>query len=157
MKNEHYTTLRPVLSVGELSKRSGIPISTIHFYEEKGIISSFRNSGNQRQFLRESLRIISLVKAAQGIGYSLDEIKLMLDKLPKDRKLIDADWTRISKIWRKEIESKIKALIQIKDHLDKCIGCGCLSLTECPLRNPEDKLSRKGAGPQLILKKSGQK
>lgn len=141
-----------ILSVGEISKRSGLPISTIHFYEEKGIISSFRNNGNQRQFPRESLRIISLVKAAQGIGYSLEEIKSMLDKLPIDRKLTDADWTRISKVWRKEIELKIKALIQIRDHLDKCIGCGCLSLSECPLRNPEDRLSRKGAGPRLILK-----
>src|SRR3989344_859009 len=151
MSVTHYSKLKAILSVGELSKRSGLPISTIHFYEEKGIISSFRNNGNQRQFLRESLRIISLVKAAQGIGYSLEEIKSMLDKLPKDRNLTDADWTRISKVWRKEIESKIKALIQIRDHLDKCIGCGCLSLTECPLRNPEDKLSRKGSGPQLIL------
>lgn len=152
MSENHYSKLKAILSVGELSKRSGLPISTIHFYEEKGIISSFRNNGNQRQFLRESLRIISLVKAAQGIGYSLEEIKSMLDKLPKDRKLTDADWARISKVWRKEIESKIKALLKIRDHLDKCIGCGCLSLTECPLRNPEDKLSKKGAGPQLILK-----
>lgn len=153
MSENHDSKPKVVLSVGEISKRSGLPISTIHFYEEKGIISSFRNNGNQRQFLRESLRIISLVKAAQGIGYSLEEIKSMLDKLPTHRKLTDADWTRISKIWRKEIESKIKALIQIRDHLDKCIGCGCLSLSECPLRNPEDRLSRKGAGPQLILKK----
>jgi MerR family redox-sensitive transcriptional activator SoxR len=152
MSENHYSQPKPILSVGEISKRSGLPISTIHFYEEKGIISSFRNNGNQRQFLRESLRIISLVKAAQGIGYSLEEIKSMLDKLPIDRKLTDADWIRISKVWRKEIESKIKALIQIRDHLNKCIGCGCLSLSECPLRNPEDRLSRKGAGPQLILK-----
>ncbi|MCM2350569.1 MAG: redox-sensitive transcriptional activator SoxR [Bacteriovoracaceae bacterium] len=154
MSNEQfYSKLKAILSVGELSKRSGLPISTIHFYEEKGIISSFRNNGNQRQFPRESLRIVSLVKAAQGIGYSLEEIKSMLDNLPKDRKLTDADWTRISKVWRNEIESKIKALMQIRDHLDKCIGCGCLSLTECPLRNPEDKLCKKGSGPQLILKK----
>lgn len=152
-KEQSYSKLKAILSVGELSKRSGLPISTIHFYEEKGIISSFRNNGNQRQFPRESLRIVSLVKAAQGIGYSLEEIKSMLDKLPKDRKLTDADWSRISKVWRNEIESKIKALMQIRDHLDKCIGCGCLSLTECPLRNPEDKLSKKGSGPQLILKK----
>lgn len=152
MSENHYSQPKPILSVGEISKRSGLPISTIHFYEEKGIISSFRNNGNQRQFQRESLRIISLVKAAQGIGYSLEEIKSMLDKLPVDRKLTDADWTRISKVWKKEIESKIKALIQIRDHLNKCIGCGCLSLSECPLRNPEDRLSRKGAGPQLILK-----
>lgn len=152
MSENHYPKPKTILSVGELSKRSGLPISTIHFYEEKGIISSFRNNGNQRQFSRESLRIISLVKAAQSIGYSLEEIKSMLDKLPIDRKLTDADWTRISKVWRKDIESKIKALIQIRDHLDKCIGCGCLSLTECPLRNPEDRLSRKGAGPQLIQK-----
>lgn len=152
-KEQNYSKLKAILSVGELSKRSGLPISTIHFYEEKGIISSYRNNGNQRQFPRESLRIVSLVKAAQGIGYSLEEIKSMLDNLPRDRKLTDADWTRISKVWRNEIESKIKALIQIRDHLDKCIGCGCLSLTECPLRNPEDKLSKKGPGPQLILKK----
>lgn len=152
MSDGQYSKLKAILSVGEISKRSGLPISTIHFYEEKGLISSFRNEGNQRQFSRDSLRIISLVKAAQGIGYSLDEIKSMLDKLPKDRKLTDTDWTRISKVWRKEIEDKIKALIQIRDHLNKCIGCGCLSLTECPLRNPEDKLSKKGAGAQLILK-----
>lgn len=152
MSENHYSQPKPILSVGEISKRSGLPISTIHFYEEKGLISSFRNNGNQRQFRRESLRIISLVKAAQGIGYSLEEIKSMLEKLPIDRKLTDADWTRISKVWKNEIEAKIKALIQIRDHLNKCIGCGCLSLSECPLRNPEDKLSRKGAGPQLILK-----
>lgn len=152
MSENHYSQPKPILSVGEISKRSGLPISTIHFYEEKGLISSFRNNGNQRQFRRESLRIISLVKAAQGIGYSLEEIKSMLEKLPIDRKLTDADWTRISKVWKNEIEAKIKALIQIRDHLNKCIGCGCLSLSECPLRNPEDRLSRKGAGPQLILK-----
>lgn len=153
MEENQGSKLKSILSVGELAKRSGLPISTIHFYEEKGIITSFRNNANQRQFLRDSLRIISLVKTAQGIGYSLEEIKSMLDKLPKGRKLTDADWTRISKTWRNEIESKIKALIQIREHLNKCIGCGCLSLTECPLRNPEDKLFKKGPGPQIIQKK----
>lgn len=145
--------IKSIISIGELSKRSGIPVSTIHFYEEKRLISSFRNKANQRQFPRETLRIISLVKAAQGIGYSLEEIREMIDKFPKNRKLTDADWIRISKIWRKEIDSKISSLIQIRDHLNKCIGCGCLSLTECPLRNPGDKLSKKGSGPQLILQK----
>lgn len=149
--NKSKNTPKEILSIGELSARSGLPISTLHFYEEKGIISSFRNSQNQRQYLRGVLRVISLIKAAQGLGYPLDEIKSMLQRMPQDRNPSDLDWEKLGKKWKVELDQKIDSLIQIRDHLNKCIGCGCLSLKDCPLQNPDDKLSRKGPGPRLLF------
>jgi MerR family transcriptional regulator, redox-sensitive transcriptional activator SoxR len=149
--NKSKNTPKAILSIGELSARSGLPISTLHFYEEKGIISSFRNSQNQRQYLRGVLRVISLIKAAQGLGFQLDEIKSMLQRMPHDRNPSDIDWEKLGKKWKVELDQKIDSLIQIRDHLYKCIGCGCLSLKDCPLQNPDDKLARKGPGPRLLF------
>jgi MerR family transcriptional regulator, redox-sensitive transcriptional activator SoxR len=138
------------LTVGQLSKRSGVAVSALHFYETKGLIKSTRNSGNQRRYGREVLRRVSLIKVAQGLGVSLTEIKKCLDQLPKGKKPSTADWKIASKQWKKHLEDRIFKLTKLKNQLNSCIGCGCLSLRECPLRNPFDILRAKGSGPRLL-------
>lgn len=142
--------LKEFLSVGEVAARSGVAISALHFYETKGFIVSLRNEQNQRRYPRGMLRIISFIKVAQNLGFSLEEIHQMLKTLPDQKKPSDQDWQILSKKWKQELALKIKKMTRLKDQLDKCIGCGCLSLKECPLRNPDDKLAKKGAGAHLI-------
>ncbi|WP_373997938.1 redox-sensitive transcriptional activator SoxR [Bdellovibrio bacteriovorus] len=138
------------LSVGELSKRSGVPVSAIHFYEEKGLIKSWRTEGNQRRFPRGMLRVVAIIKAAQSVGFSLLEIAEMLKLLPQDRSPSQADWQKISTKWKKDLEERITHMTKLKNQLNSCIGCGCLSLKECPLRNPKDRLAKKGPGAALL-------
>lgn len=152
MAKKRAETPESTLSVGELSKRSGVAISAIHFYESKGLIPSWRNSGNQRRFPRGVLRIISLIKVAQYLGLSLDEIKDSFKQLPNNRAPTFDDWKKLSVKWEKELNKKINNLILLKDQLNKCIGCGCLSIEDCPLRNPDDKLASKGPGAHFINK-----
>jgi MerR family redox-sensitive transcriptional activator SoxR len=140
-----------ILTVGQLSQRSGVAISTLHFYETKGLITSSRNSGNQRQYNRDILRRVALIKVAQGLGISLSEIKNCLKKLPKNKKASNEDWKTASKEWGEDLNRRIVQLTKLRDQLDKCIGCGCLSLKECPLRNPFDVLRTKGSGPRLLV------
>jgi MerR family redox-sensitive transcriptional activator SoxR len=138
------------LTVGEVAKRSGVAISAIHFYETKGLITSWRNRGNQRRYPREVLRRISIVKVAQRLGLPLVSIKYALDALPKGRTPTDQDWRKLSGRWRDDLSARITKLTQLRDLLSGCIGCGCLSLNDCPLRNPGDKLAERGPGPQLL-------
>jgi len=140
-----------ILTVGQLSQRSGVAVSTLHFYETKGLITSSRNKGNQRQYSRDILRRVALIKVAQGLGISLSEIKRTLEKLPKNKKASNADWKVVSKQWEKDLNGRITQMTKMRDQLDRCIGCGCLSLKECPLRNPFDILRRKGPGPRLLV------
>jgi MerR family redox-sensitive transcriptional activator SoxR len=139
-----------LLSVGEVAKRSGLPVSTLHFYEAKGLIGSVRSEGNQRRFHRSELRRIAVVKVAQRAGIPLVEIKNALSSLPTNRVITGADWERLSKRWKAELEARIARLEALRDQLGDCIGCGCLSLKSCPLRNPDDVMSRYGSGPQFI-------
>ncbi|HZO93529.1 MAG TPA: redox-sensitive transcriptional activator SoxR [Candidatus Baltobacteraceae bacterium] len=139
-----------LLTVGEAAARSGVPVSTLHFYEAKGLIASVRSSGNQRRFSRSELRRIAVIKVAQRAGIPLVEIRDALSGLPSGRALSAADWRRLSKRWRSDLDERIARLTALRDQLGDCIGCGCLSLESCPLRNPGDVLAKSGAGPQLL-------
>ncbi len=138
------------LTVGEVARRSGVAVSTIHFYEAQGLIRSWRNSGNQRRFSRDVLRRVAVIKVAQRLGISLASIADALNALPQDRSPTTADWKRMSERWREELDDRITKLTKLRDNLDGCIGCGCLSIRDCPLRNPWDELGDAGAGPRLL-------
>jgi MerR family transcriptional regulator, redox-sensitive transcriptional activator SoxR len=138
------------LSVGDLARRSGVAVSTIHFYEAKGLIHGWRSEGNQRRYPRGMLRRVAVIKAAQRTGVPLALIAKALATLPNDRAPSADDWSRLSAAWKDELDARITRLTQLRDALNDCIGCGCLSLTACPLRNPADQLAGDGAGPRLL-------
>ncbi|MBB3268598.1 MerR family redox-sensitive transcriptional activator SoxR [Azospirillum sp. OGB3] len=138
------------LSVGEVAERSGVAVSTIHFYESKGLIASWRSSGNQRRFPRDVLRRIAIIKVAQRLGVPLATIAQALKTLPDGRTPTAEDWKRLSAAWKADLDERIAVLTKLRDGLEGCIGCGCLSLGECPLRNPWDELSEDGPGPRLL-------
>ena len=134
------------LTIGELAKRSGVSVATIRFYEEKDLIWSTRTVGNQRRYQRAMLRRIAIVKAAQQVGISLKQIKETLSTLPKQQVATKKDWQIMSQQWQGQLDQQIMMLLQLRQQLDQCIGCGCLSLEQCPLRNPEDCLAEKAMG-----------
>lgn len=138
------------LSVGEVAKRSGVAVSTLHFYETKGLISSWRNAGNQRRYERNVLRRIAIIRIAQSAGLPLIEIKQHLDKFPNTT-ISTKEWRQLSSEWHTMLTERIATLVTLRDHMEGCIGCGCLSLQDCPLRNPDDVLAGKGAGAQLLF------
>lgn len=138
------------LSVGELAKRAGVAVSALHFYEAKGLIRSLRTEGNQRRYPRGMLRRVAVIKVAQRTGMPLNEIKEALAALPDDRAPSQENWRDLSAAWRDDLDARIRRLTQLRDQLDGCIGCGCLSLTICPLRNPGDSLAAQGPGPRLL-------
>lgn len=144
------TALHAELSVGELSARSGVAVSALHFYESKGLIHSMRTAGNQRRYKRDVLRRVAVIKAAQRLGLPLATIGEALDSLPDSRTPTAADWRRFSAGWRAELDKRIEHLQRLRDQLDGCIGCGCLSLKQCPLRNPEDVAAEDGRGSRLL-------
>ena len=139
------------LTIGALAARTGLSVSAIRFYEEKGLVEPFRSSGGQRRFLRSDIRRLSFVLIAQQLGLSIGEIERQLAKLPHGRTPTQADWTRISKAMREVIDGRIAELERTRDRLDGCIGCGCLSLKKCALYNPQDRAGLNGPGPQLVL------
>jgi|SRR5680860_925002 len=138
------------LTVGEVAARSGVAVSAIHFYESKGLIKSWRNPGNQRRYPREVLRRVAVIKVAQRVGIPLVSIREALSILPEERTPTAADWRKLSATWKAELNDRIARLTQLRDQLNRCIGCGCLSLKDCPLRNPWDELSEQGPGPRLL-------
>jgi MerR family redox-sensitive transcriptional activator SoxR len=138
------------LTVGELAKRSGVAVSALHFYEAKGLIRSVRTRGNQRRYAREVLRRVSVIKVAQRVGVPLASIHEALKGLPQDRAPTATEWRRLSSKWKAELDQRITALTQLRDQLDECIGCGCLSMRKCWLRNPWDELGARGPGPRLL-------
>lgn len=138
------------LSVGELAARSGVAVSTIHFYERKGLIKGWRTQGNQRRYPREVLRQVAVIRVAQRLGIPLASIKEAMSALPRGRSASAKDWSKLSQRWRAELDERIVKLTSLRDRLTGCIGCGCLSLESCPLRNPQDALGDEGAGPRLL-------
>jgi MerR family transcriptional regulator, redox-sensitive transcriptional activator SoxR len=144
------TSIRRELSVGEVAARSGVAVSTLHFYESKGLIKSWRNRGNQRRYARDVLRRVALIKVAQRTGISLAAICRALKTLPGERTPTADDWKKLSGAWRADLNDRIDRLTRLRDQLDGCIGCGCLSLDACPLRNPWDRLSEQGPGARLL-------
>jgi MerR family transcriptional regulator, redox-sensitive transcriptional activator SoxR len=138
------------LTVGDLAARSGVAVSTLHFYESKGLIKSWRNQGNQRRYPREVLRRVAIIKVAQRTGMPLASIRKTLAELPNRRTPTTEDWKKLSADWRSDLNDRINRLTRLRDQLDGCIGCGCLSLGICPLRNPWDKLAEEGPGPRLL-------
>lgn len=150
MKKTEPAWMHRELAVGEVARRSGVAISAIHFYESKGLLSSWRNAANQRRYPREALRRVSIIKVAQRVGIPLASIKAALDSLPKGRTPTDQDWRRLSARWHTELDERIGKLTRLRDQLTGCIGCGCLSMQTCPLRNPMDEAAESGPGPQFI-------
>jgi MerR family redox-sensitive transcriptional activator SoxR len=138
------------LTVGEVATRSGVTVSTLHFYEAEGLIHSWRNSGNQRRYAREVLRRIAVIRVAQRTGISLASIREAMHRLPNGRTPTADDWAKLSADWRADLNDRIDRLTRLRDQLDGCIGCGCLSMGVCPLRNPWDKLAEQGPGPRLL-------
>lgn len=138
------------LSVGEVASRSGLAVSTLHFYEAKGLISSWRTSGNQRRYSRDVLRRIAIIKVAQRTGVPLACISEALKALPADRPPTAQDWRKLSARWKEELDERISKLTRLRDELSGCIGCGCLSLKQCPLRNPDDEAHLHGPGARAF-------
>lgn len=138
------------LAVGEVATRSGFAPSALRYYERLGLISSHRTSGNQRRYDRGVLRRLAFVSAARHVGLSLDEVGEVLGRLPEDRTPTKADWTGISRRWRSRLDDEIAALEALRDKLDGCIGCGCLSLTACRLANPDDAAAERGSGAVFL-------
>ena len=141
------------LSIGQVAKRAGVKVSALHFYEEKGLIHSWRNNGNQRRFKPDVLRRISIIKAAQKVGVSLLEIEQAFHQLPNNRTPTTQDWEKLASQWHQRLNQRINYMVKLRDHLTRCIGCGCLSMSSCPLYNPADELAKQGVGP-VILDKS---
>ncbi len=138
------------LSVGQLAARSGVTVTALHFYETKGLISSQRNAGNQRRYPREMLRRVALIKVAQRLGIPLANIHAALQTLPENRTPTAADWNKLSAQWKTELDDRIARLTDLRDQLTGCIGCGCLSMQACPLRNWGDQLGEQGSGAVLL-------
>ena len=139
-----------ILSVGYVSKRCGVNVSALHFYEQKGLIQSWRSQGNQRRYKRDVLRRISIIKAAQKIGVSLDSIKQTFAGMPNERTPNKDDWAVLSANWQAQLDKKIAYMQRLRDSLGGCIGCGCLSMSSCPIYNPDDVLAADGPGPVIL-------
>ncbi|SEF66589.1 redox-sensitive transcriptional activator SoxR [Bosea lathyri] len=138
------------LSVGDVARRSGLAVSAIHFYEAEGLIRSRRSAGNQRRYAREVLRRVAIIKVAQRTGIPLKTIREAFKALPAERTPTAADWAKMSSLWKEDLERRIDRLTRLRDHLTDCIGCGCLSVRDCPLHNPWDRLAEQGPGPRLL-------
>lgn len=136
------------LSVGEVAKRSGVAVSALHFYERKGLIRSLRTAGNQRRFARDVLRRLAVIRVAQRVGMPLEAVATAFAALPENKTPTKAEWARMSALWRSELDQRIAQLLQLRNQLTDCIGCGCLSLKRCRLANPGDALGDQGDGPQ---------
>ena len=135
-----------LLTIGEMAERAGVAPSALRYYESQGLISSSRTTGNQRRYERATLRRVSFIRSAQRVGLSLEEITEALSTLPGGRTPTKADWSRLSAGWRGRINDQIDRLERLRDRLDSCIGCGCLSLNRCSLSNPDDLVRTRGPG-----------
>ena len=139
-----------LLTVSEVAERSGFASSAIRFYDREGLISSSRTSGGQRRFERNMLRRLAFIRAARNVGLTLDEIAAALETLPESRTPTRADWTKLSRDWRQRLDDQIAGLMALRDKLDSCIGCGCLSLKTCAMSNPGDIAASDGPGATYL-------
>ena len=139
------------LSIGQIASRTGLSVSAIRFYEDKGLIFPDRTAGGQRQFARADIRRLSFIMIAQRVGLSIGEIKDVLSKLPNSRTPTKSDWARISHQMRVMLDQRMALIERLRDRIDGCIGCGCLSLDVCALYNPEDRASEVGTGPRFVF------
>ncbi|MBF6330656.1 redox-sensitive transcriptional activator SoxR [Nocardia transvalensis] len=147
---QHRTWQAKELTPGQLSERSGVAVSALHFYEREGLISSRRTSGNQRRYSRETLRRVAFIRISQRVGIPLSEIRKALDTLPEGRTPNRKDWERLSTVWRADLDQRIEQLTRLRDSLTGCIGCGCLSLASCRIANWHDKLGEEGPGARVL-------
>lgn len=138
------------LKPGQIAQRSGVAVSTLHYYETIGLIRSRRTAGDRREYRRDTLRVIAFIRASQTLGISLGRIKTALDELPHDQSPTKKDWARLARDWRDDLNDRIDALVALRDNLANCIGCGCLSLTACPYTNPDDALGDEGPGARRL-------
>lgn len=143
--------MRKELTVGEVARRSGVAVSALHFYEARGLIRSNRTAGNQRRYGRDVLRRIAVIRVAQEVGIGLADIAAALETLPEGRTPTRQDWAHLSTVWRDDLDRRIAQLTALRDGLTDCIGCGCMSIDRCPLRNPEDRLARQGPGARRLM------
>lgn len=139
------------IGIGALAERTGLSVSAIRYYETERLVSPTRNAGGHRRFLRGDVRRLSFVLIAQRLGFTIAEIRDALEELPEGRTPTAEDWSRISRDFRRELDARIAALTRLRDRLDGCIGCGCLSLESCSLYNPGDRAARRGAGPRYLM------
>ncbi len=139
------------LSIGEIAKRTGLAVSAIRYYEAEGLIAPWRNGAGRRRFQRADIRRLSFVMIAQQFGFTLPQIRAELDRLPRHRAPTKADWARISQTFRDGLDTRIARLERLRDTLEGCIGCGCLSLEACALYNPEDRAGARGTGPRYLM------
>lgn len=138
------------LTIGQVAERTGAATSALRYWEDLGLITSERTTGNQRRYERATIRRVSFIRAAQRVGLSLDEIGAALATLPDARTPTATDWARLSRAWRGRLDEQIRRIERLRDQLDSCIGCGCLSLRTCALNNPSDVLAEHGPGPVLL-------
>ncbi|MEW2913036.1 redox-sensitive transcriptional activator SoxR [Leisingera sp. JC11] len=139
------------ISIGYLADRTGLAVSAIRYYEAQGLVEPWRNAGGQRRFHRADIRRLSFIMIAQQFGFSLPEIRGFLKSLPGGRTPTKEDWACISANFRSHLDQRIETLVRLRDNLDGCIGCGCLSLPNCKLYNPEDRAAQKGQGPRYLM------
>jgi MerR family redox-sensitive transcriptional activator SoxR len=143
------------LTIGLLAERTGVAASALRYYEAEGLIHATRTSGGQRRYTRATLRRVSFIRVAQQVGLRLEEIREALASLPESRTPTEKDWERLSRSWRPRLDAQIALLERLRDRLDGCIGCGCLSLRTCHLLNPHDEVAARGPGPRYVLDADG--
>ena len=139
------------LAIGAVAERSGLAVSALRFYEDHGLIAARRTAGGQRRYPRDVLRRLAVIRAAQEVGFPLAEVQAMLADLPDDHHVTEAEWRRLANSWRPKLDERILVLERLRDQLDRCIGCGCLSMQTCMMANPGDRAGRRGAGPRFWL------
>lgn len=139
------------LAIGAISDRTGVAVSALRFYQEQGLIFSTRADSGHRRFERSTIRRVSFIRICQQLGYSLDQIKTQLDALPGNRTPSESDWQQLAQNFQQDIDERMAGLAQLKQKLDGCIGCGCLSLERCALYNADDRAARLGSGPRYLL------
>ncbi len=139
------------LTIGQMAERTGASVSAIRFYEGRGLLDPMRNAGGQRRFLRSDIRRLSFILIAQQLGFTINEIGDLLKSLPSARPPTKKDWTRISRAIRQDLDARIEQLHELRDRLDGCIGCGCLSLKACALYNAKDRAQTYGPGPRFVM------
>jgi MerR family transcriptional regulator, redox-sensitive transcriptional activator SoxR len=148
---QNATQIAKELTIGQVAERSGVATSALRFYEEQGLISSRRTTGNQRRYRRDVLRRVAFIKVSQNVGMPLTAIRAALDRLPDGRTPNKRDWAVLSESWRADLDARIRQMVRLRDNLTECIGCGCLSLESCMLANPNDICGERGCGPRRLL------